>query len=100
MFQVRYWRASESYYQAYDIDANRMNHMQVSGLQPNVLYNLRVLGYSLGGEGLASSPIIQFILGRLHPGVSRARFLSLAQRKLRLRLANHKPGYFSNHACG
>ena len=32
-------------------------------------------------------------------GVIRAHFLSLAQSKLRLCLANHRAGYFSNLAC-
>ena len=40
-----------------------------------------------------------------HPGISpwwawiRARFLSLARRKLRLCSANHRPGYWSNLPC-
>ena len=35
----------------------------VSGFEPGTMYELRVLGYSRGGEGLHSSPIIQFVLG-------------------------------------
>ena len=38
------------------------------------------------------------LLRRLLP-LSRARFLSLARSKLRLCLANHRAGYFSNLAC-
>ena len=32
-------------------------------------------------------------------GITRARFLSLAQSKLRLCSANHRPGYWSNLPC-
>ena len=35
----------------------------------------------------------------LHPIDNRARFPSLARSKLRLCLANHRAGYFSNLTC-
>ena len=38
-------------------------------------------------------------VGRASPARIRARFLSLARSKLRLCLANHGAGYFSNLAC-
>ncbi len=47
-----------------DVDAEKKSYKKVTGLEQNVLYNLRVFGYSRGGEGLASSPSIQFILGK------------------------------------
>ena len=37
--------------------------MEVENLDQGVLYNLRIRGYSRGGDGLASSPTIQFMLG-------------------------------------
>ena len=37
--------------------------MELTDLDSGVLYNLRVRGYSRGGDGLASSPTIQFMLG-------------------------------------
>ena len=47
-----------------DVDARKKTDYVVSGLSKNTMYELRVLGYSRGGDGLMSSPIIQFILGK------------------------------------
>ena len=44
-------------------DAEKKTHMELTNLDSGVLYNLRVRGYSRGGDGLASSPTIQFMLG-------------------------------------
>ena len=35
----------------------------ITGLEMNTLYDLRVFGYSRGGDGLQSSPGIEFVLG-------------------------------------
>ena len=51
---------------------------------------------------LGSGPIYCLLLGVSSDYAQsqvRARFLSLALSKLRLCLANHRPGYFSNLAC-
>lgn len=32
--------------------------------EPNNIYNLRVFGYSRGGNGKMSSPLIQFTIGK------------------------------------
>ena len=44
-------------------DAEKKTHMELTDLESGVLYNLRVRGYSRGGDGLSSSPTIQFMLG-------------------------------------
>ncbi len=62
-FQVEYWRSGETLYVSKKRDSGKKTHMRLSGLEQNVLYNLRVRGYSRGGDGLLSSPTIQFMLG-------------------------------------
>ena len=46
------------------MDARKKTDYVVDGLEQNTMYELRVLGYSRGGDGLMSSPIIQFVLGK------------------------------------
>lgn len=54
---------SENRYLAEDREAYKKTELIVSGLELDTYYELRVFGYSRGGDGLMSSPIIQFILG-------------------------------------
>ena len=62
--QVEYWRSGETVYVAQMKDAEKKTHVELGGLESGVLYNLRVRGYSRGGDGLPSSPTIQFMLGQ------------------------------------
>ena len=62
--QIRYWRQSENRYMSSDVDTYKKTNYVVDGLEKNVMYEMRVLGYSRGGDGLMSSPIIQVILGK------------------------------------
>nr|AUG84451.1 contactin [Platynereis dumerilii] len=62
-YKVRYWKNGESRYVAHDVNAEKKTNIRLKGLEQNILYNLRVFGYSRGGEGLSSSPTVQFILG-------------------------------------
>lgn len=62
--QIRYWRQSENRYLSQDVDARKKTDFVVDNLDQNTMYELRVLGYSRGGDGLMSSPIIQFVLGK------------------------------------
>ena len=48
---------------AEDYDALKDTQVQISGFEQGIIYNLRVFGYSRGGEGLKSSPTVEFILG-------------------------------------
>lgn len=48
-----------------DYDAWKNTYVDIHDLEQGIVYNLRVFGYSRGGEGLKSSPTVQFILGNL-----------------------------------
>ena len=61
---MRFWRQSENRYLAEDREAYRKTYIVVDNLDVDTYYELRVYGYSRGGDGLMSSPIIQFILGQ------------------------------------
>ena len=61
--QVKYWRQGESMNVAKLADAEKKTTMKIHGLDSDTVYNVRVYGYSRGGEGLSSSPTVHFILG-------------------------------------
>jgi len=61
-YMVRIWRVGENLYVAKDYDALRNSRLEIHDLEVDTLYNLRVYGYSRGGQGLMSSPGIQFYL--------------------------------------
>ena len=63
---MRYWKNGESRYVAHDVNTEKKTNFHLKNLEQNVLYNLRVFGYSRGGEGLSSSPTVQFIIGEDH----------------------------------
>ena len=63
VLQVRYFQRGENIYVATDVDAGKVSHKTISGFQINVVYELRVFGYSRGGDGLQSSPTLEFVLG-------------------------------------
>ncbi|ESO05253.1 hypothetical protein HELRODRAFT_185513 [Helobdella robusta] len=60
---VRYWRRGENIYVAKNVDAGKQIRYILSGLEQYVQYELRVYGYSRGGDGLQSSPTLEFIIG-------------------------------------
>lgn len=63
--QVRIWRTGESLRNAKDYDCGRRTWIMVDdNFEKNDFYNLRVFGYSRGGVGKMSSPLIQFTIGR------------------------------------
>jgi hypothetical protein len=62
-YKVRYWLQGENIYAAQDLDAEKKTRIRIKNLIPKQVYNLRVLGYSRGGDGLMSSPTVQFVLG-------------------------------------
>ena len=48
---------------ALTVDCDKKTRVNIHGLDIDTVYNVRVFGYSRGGEGLSSSPTVQFILG-------------------------------------
>jgi len=48
---------------AENIDVGKAIRYVLSGLQQQVMYQVRVYGYSRGGDGLQSSPTLEFVLG-------------------------------------
>ncbi|XP_028968580.1 contactin [Galendromus occidentalis] len=67
-YMIRYWEADQDYTQArevrriLDIHSSELDGI-VSDLVPGKVYKLRVLAYSLGGDGKMSSPPWEFRLG-------------------------------------
>ena len=62
-YMVKIWRVGENVYVAKEYDALKKSRLIIEELESDTLYNLRVYGYSRGGQGLMSSPGVQFILG-------------------------------------
>lgn len=60
---VRYWRRGENIYVATNEDAGKEVRYTIKGLEEYVQYQCRVYGYSRGGDGLQSSPTLEFIIG-------------------------------------
>ena len=63
--QVRLWRDGEHIKVAKDYDAAKETDIYIDGLRHDVVYKLRVLGYSRAGDGTLSSPTQKFYLGQL-----------------------------------
>jgi len=49
---------------ATDYDAEKENDYKITNLRPDIVYKLRIYGYSRGGVGAMSSPAIKFLLGQ------------------------------------
>ena len=64
--QVRVWRDGTHIKNATDYDAAKETDLHISGLRHDVLYKLRVFGYSRAGDGTMSSPTVKFQLGQYH----------------------------------
>ena len=62
ILQIRYWRDSDDIRNAQDINCEKRTYGHIYQLQQNTLYHLRVLGYSMGGDGKMSSPQTLFSL--------------------------------------
>jgi len=60
---VRYWERGQDLRVGINLDAGKSIQYVLSGLKPNIQYQLRVFGVSRGGDGLQSSPTTEFILG-------------------------------------
>lgn len=60
---VRWWLRGENIYVAHNIDVGKAIRYVLSDLKQQVMYEVRVFGYSRGGDGLQSSPTLEFVLG-------------------------------------
>ena len=65
MVQVRWWLRGENIYVAHNIDVGKAIRYVLDGLKQQVMYEIRVFGYSRGGDGLQSSPVLEFVLGEV-----------------------------------
>jgi len=63
LLQVRWWLRGENIYVAHNIDVGKAIRYVLSDLKQQVMYEVRVFGYSRGGDGLQSSPTLEFVLG-------------------------------------
>lgn len=63
LLQVRWWLRGENIYVAHNIDVGKANRYVLDELKQQVMYEIRVYGYSRGGDGLQSSPTLEFVLG-------------------------------------
>ena len=61
--QVRWWLRGENIYVAHNIDVGKSIRYVLGGLKQQVMYQVRVFGYSRGGDGLQSHPTLEFVLG-------------------------------------
>ncbi|GAB1598555.1 contactincontactin-like [Argonauta hians] len=61
-YLVKYWLVNDDIRQAKIIDLGRNVEGIVPDLRKGVVYNLRVIGYSRGGEGAKSSPVTRFTI--------------------------------------
>lgn len=81
-FKVRYWEADLdfSHYQDVYVPLGQQQlEAHVTGLVPGKIYKLRVLGYSLGGDGRMSSPVWEFKMGGASPGHNIASYANRIQ---------------------
>lgn len=67
-YKVRYWEADKDYTSAKEVfkylDGNDLEAV-VPGLTPGKVYKLRVMAFSIGGDGKMSSPPWEFRVGKL-----------------------------------
>ena len=60
---MRWWLRGENIYVAHNIDVGKAIRYVLTGLKQQVMYQVRVFGYSRGGDGLQSHPTLEFVLG-------------------------------------
>lgn len=63
LFQLRYWINGDDIRTATDVTVGKDTEAVIYGIQKDLLYNLRVLGYSRGGDGNKGNTIY-FTLGK------------------------------------
>ncbi|KAL5013277.1 hypothetical protein ScPMuIL_007547 [Solemya velum] len=61
-YMIRYYRSTQNIREAENLDVDKANEGVIYGIKKGVIYKLRVLGYSRGGDGKLSSPATLFTL--------------------------------------
>lgn len=62
-YRIQYWPSGENIRTANLLDIGRTNEAIITNVTQSVLYQLRVYGYSQGGQGKRSSPTVYFTVG-------------------------------------
>ncbi|KAK7493986.1 hypothetical protein BaRGS_00014868 [Batillaria attramentaria] len=62
-YKMQYWPSGENIRSAQVLDVGRLNYGTITNVSESVLYQLRVFGYSRGGQGKRSSPSVYFTVG-------------------------------------
>ncbi|XP_025106853.1 contactin-like isoform X2 [Pomacea canaliculata] len=62
-YKVQYWPSGENIRKAQEMDIGRSNQALLTNVSESVLYELRIFGYSRGGQGKRSSPTVYFTVG-------------------------------------
>lgn len=62
VLQLRYWLDGDDIRTASDVRVGKVDSAIIYGIQKNYLYCLRVLGFSIGGDGTMSE-LVYFTLG-------------------------------------
>lgn len=85
-YKVRYWESDQPIAKAKEVykkigDDTELEAV-ISGLVPGKVYKLRVLAYSLGGDGKMSSPAWEFKVGTGQPPSTSGKLTSRATRNI------------------
>ncbi|KAL8610221.1 hypothetical protein ACOMHN_038916 [Nucella lapillus] len=62
-YMIQYWPSGENIRRARNMDVGRDNFGTITNLTESILYQLRIFGYSRGGQGERSSPSVYFTVG-------------------------------------
>ena len=95
--QVRIWHGGLDIKIADDYNAKKNIELDITGLNPEIYYKLRVFGYSRGGEGTMSSPAVEFLLGKFTsfsalPKIKKEENSSIVTDNMAHLLVMRKPG--------
>lgn len=68
MLQLIYWKTGNDLRSAKSVVVGKVDSTVIPHVEKGIIYNLRVMGYSYGGDG-KKSPTVYFTLGELPPSV-------------------------------
>ncbi|KAL5009483.1 hypothetical protein ScPMuIL_011788 [Solemya velum] len=76
-YKLRWWPANDNIQKAKDVVTGKVTYGVIEGIQKNLVYKLRVLAYSAGGDG-ALSPTVYFTMGGHVPIIDPATSMFVA----------------------